>query len=380
MRGGFAALQAREPIGPSSNSVPSRRMSAPPRALGLTALVGLLVAAGIGLWLRFGLAGVTPLAGTYAFVRHAHTHAGYYLVLFPLAWLAWHRLGARAPGPRLSALYGAAGLAAVVAFAHRGYALPSIAGSTVVGAVWLISAVRARGTTRGWLRVAPLGIALAVLFVPPIGVLTSRDPALANAIVHSFLSVLLLLVMVPSALATLRWPAPPPALWAALALAAAGFLGAVPFGPLGISLSVLGTLLARSAWGARGALPIRLAWFATAGGLMALGVQGAPPTTHRAIAAIHAMVLGPIFVTLAPPGGALTWLSLVAAGVMGASLVSVELGLGSDRANLGAALAGLAWLPGAVVGVVRLLRRRPQAMTSSERPSGCASPRPDIAS
>lgn len=355
-------------------------MSAPPRALGLTALVGLLVAAGIGLWLRLGLAGVAPLAGTYAFVRHAHTHAGYYLVLFPLAWLAWHRLGARAPGPRLSALYGAAGLAAVVAFAHRGYALPSIAGSTVVGAAWLASAVRARGTTRGWLRVAPLGIALAVLFVPPIGVLTSRDPTLANAIVHSFLSVLLLLVMVPSALATLRWPAPPPALWAALSLAAAGFLGAVPFGPLGISLSVLGTLLARSAWGARGALPIRLAWFATAGGLMALGVQGAPPTTHRAIAAIHAMVLGPIVVTLAPPGGALTWLSLVAAGAMGASLVSVELGLGSDRANLGAALAGLAWLPGAVVGVLRLLRRGPQATTSSERPPGCASPPPDIAS
>lgn len=331
-------------------------MSAPPRALGLTALLGLLVAAGIGLWLRLGLAGVTALAGNYVFVRHAHTHAGYYVVLFPLAWLAWLRLGARAPGPRLSALYGAAGLAAVASFAHRGYALPSIAASTVVGAVWLASAVRARGTTAGWLRVVPLGIALAVLFVPPIGVLTSRAPSVAQALVQSFLSVLLLLVMVPTALATLRAPAPPPALWAVLAVAAAGFLGAAQFGPLGIALSVLGALLARSAWSARGALAVRLAWLAAGVGFVALGMQGGPPPTHRAIAAVHALVLGPIVVTLAPPGGALTWLSLVAAGAMGASLVSVELGVGSDRANLGAALAGIAWLPGAVVGVVRRSR------------------------
>lgn len=331
-------------------------MSPPPRALGLTALVGLLVAAGIGLWLRLGLAGVTPLARAYVFVRHAHTHAGYYVVLFPLAWLAWHRLGARAPGPRLSALYGAAGLAAVASFARRGYALPSIAASTVVGAVWLASAVRARGTATGWLRVTPFGIALAVLFVPPIGVLTSRAPAVAQSLVQSFLSVLLLLVMIPTALATLRAPSPPPTLWAPLALAAAGSLGAAPYGPMGISLSVLGALLARAVWGARAERPIKLAWYATAVGFIALGMQGGPPSAHRAIAAIHALVLGPIVVTLAPPGGALTWLCLLAAGAMGASLVSVELGLGSDRANLGAALAGIAWLPGAIVGVIRVLR------------------------
>lgn len=328
-------------------------MPAPPRALTLTALLGLLAAAGIGLWLRLVLAGVTPFAGTWAFVRHAHTHAGYYVVLFPLAWIAWHRLGARAPGPRLSTLYGAAGLCAVVAFALRGYALASIAASTVVGGVWLAAALRARGTTRGWLRVTPAGVALAVLFVPPIGVLTRRDPALAQSLVQSFLSVLLLGVMVPTSLATLRAPSPPPALWGALALLGAGFLGALPWGPLGIALSVLGLLLGRAAWGARAPRPLRLAWLLTALGMMLLGMQGAPPPAHRAIAAVHALVLGPIVVTLVPPGGALTWLALLSAGAMGASLVSVEWGVGGARANLAAALAGIVWLPCALVGLAR---------------------------
>jgi len=329
-----------------------------PRALLVTALVGLVVAAALGIWLRLALAGHAPLVGEFASLRHAHTHAGYYVVLFPLAWLVWHRLGARAPGPRLSALYGVAGLASIAAFAWQGYALASIVGSTVVGAVWLVSAARARGTTEGWLRVVPVGIALAACFVPPIGVLSSRRPELAQELVQSFLTVLLLLVMVPTALATLRLPAPPPALWVALTGIAAAFLGPLPLGPLGISLSVLGVLLAAAGFRRPAPAGLRLAWLGVALGLVLVGLQGAPPAPHRAIAAIHALVLGPLCFTLAPAGRVATAIGLVAAAGMGAAIAAVELGLSPVRSNLWAATAGLVWLPAAALGVGKLFSSR----------------------
>lgn len=332
-------------------------MSPGPRPLALlaTAALGLIVTVGIGLWLRLGLAGVAPLVGEFAFVRHAHTHAGYYLVLFPLAWLAWRRLGTNAPGPRLSALYGVAAFAAILAFALQGYALASIAASTIVGVGWLVSAVRAFRAAPGWLGVAPAGIVLATCFVPPIGLSASRDPALTQALVQSFLSVLLLLVLIPTALATLRLPAPPPLLWGGLSALSCAFFGALPRGPLGVALSVQGLLLARALWRAPAELPLRLAWGGVAVGLMAAGLQGGPPSGPRAIAAVHALVLGPLFVTLAPPGRALTWVALLAAAGMGAALVGVEAGLDGRTSNLLAALAGALWLPAGLAGVRALV-------------------------
>lgn len=328
-----------------------------PIALFATAAVGLLVTVGIGLWLRLGLAGLTPLHGDFGFVRHAHTHAGYYLVLFPLAWLAWGRLGTPAPGARLAPLYGLAALAAIVAFALQGYALASIVASSIVGAIWLASAAKARRAAPGWLAVAPVGILLATCFVPPIGLSSRRDPAFTQALVQSFLSVLLLFVLIPTALATLRLRAPPPLLWGGLSALSCAFLGAWPKGPLGVALSVQGLLLARALWRAPAQLPLRLAWGGVALGLMAAGLHGAPPSGPRAIAAVHALVLGPLFVTLAPPGRAFTWLALVAAAGMGAALVGVEAGLDGTTSNLLAALAGALWLPAGLAGVRALVVR-----------------------
>ncbi|MCU0677236.1 MAG: hypothetical protein MUE69_31165 [Myxococcota bacterium] len=353
-----------------------------PRRFALGASVAAVVAAGLGAWLRFFYAGLVSLPLDAPDWRHAHSHAGVYAVLFPLTWLAWRRVGLPVPGPRTTALYLVACGVATVTFALGGYALPSIVASTVVGAIWLFTAWSARGVVRARrdaLRLAPIAIVLGTAFIPAIAVSTRRDPALANGLVHAFLSILFFLVVVPAALARLasRTDADTTdadttdtdstheratsrvdlALSNARVFGPLGLVAALHLGPLpnllgAIALALYGFLVAHAA--RRAPLWPRALWLAFAlGGLAMLAFPSGPPHA-LAVAGLHFLLLGPVFVSLADARGLP---SLVAGGsalAMGAVLVvdvvlpTAILGV---HAHTFAGALGIVWAIAAVVSL-----------------------------
>ena len=148
-------------------------------------LVALLVTAGLGVALRFVLAGNLTLPWNFAHLRHAHSHAGVYALLFPLCFVAWKQMGVVTLGRMVYAFYFAASAVAVVIFIRSGYVFLSIAGSTIVGGIWLLAAYRARSILRGEsgaFRVMPLALLGATLFVPPIAIATPREPEFAQGL------------------------------------------------------------------------------------------------------------------------------------------------------------------------------------------------------
>ena len=283
-------------------------------ALAILSLVGTLT---LGVLMRWAFAG-TPLPwGSLINLRHAHSHLGYYGVLFPLMWWAWARLGAPVPGRRLLAVYAAAVGASALGFAAEGYGPTAIAGSTTVLAVWIYSAwllARWRPGRRGlgWLSPAPLAIVLGAALIPPVAVLSTRDAALSAQVAHSFLSILTLGALTPTALAVLDTEPPPAALWLAATLAGAFFLGPLRSSWTGLGLAALGLALGRSLWRARARSAAGLAWAGAVPAMLALGSGLLPYGYEVAIAGVHYLLLGPVLLSLArplwsppPPGWAL---------------------------------------------------------------------------
>ena len=270
-------------------------------ALGALALAGTL---SLGLWLRWALTGRVPLVGEFTHLRHAHSHLGYYGVLFPLAWAAWRRVGAPIPGPGVLATYAVATAVALVGFVRAGYGPEAIAASTVIGLIWLASVRPLLSRMRDMydpLAVVPLGIVGALACVPPIALNLRTAPDVAQGFVATFLSGLLLAVIVPSTLATRREVRIP---WPALAVAALG--GAVALGvseawPARVGLVLYGLLLARVAWAADLPVHARLTWGAVGSGLLAIALGWLPNSRPVAIGAIHFLVLSPVLESLLPP-------------------------------------------------------------------------------
>lgn len=343
-----------------------------PRRFALGASVAAVVAAALGAWLRFYYASLVSLPLDAPDWRHAHSHAGVYAVLFPLTWLAWRRVGLPVPGPRTTALYLVACGVATVTFALGGYALPSIVASTVVGAIWLFTAWSARGVVRARrdaLRLAPIAIVLGTAFIPAIAVSTRRDPALANGLVHAFLSILFFLVVVPAALARLASRTTTDAtegrsssrvdhalsdarLVGPLGLVAALHLGPLPNLAGAIALAFYGLVVAYAARDAP--LWPRALWLAFAlGGLTMLAFPSGPPHA-LAIAGLHFLLLGPVFVSLADTRGLPSLVAGSSALAMGAVLVvDVVLPtavLGVHAHSLAGAL-GIVWAIAAVVSL-----------------------------
>jgi hypothetical protein len=347
------------------------------------ARVGVAVAAvgtlGLGLWLRWFLAGRVPIPTDFAFLRHAHSHLGYYGLLFPAAWWAWAYVGAATPGPRLTAVYGAATLLATVGFVRAGYGPEAIVGSTIVGVAWLVSAARvlrprseaepsggggrraapspsplqglrprseAEPSGGGGRRAAPSpgpltgmlpAVVLAEACVPPIAIFLRRDPVLAHGLVTTFLTMLLLGVVVPSVLATRGLVlAPWPVTVGTTALVAL-HLGAWA-SPLGMAATLLYAALvvgvALRGWrtGALGRL-LALSWGATALGTVGLGLGLLPNLGPVAVGATHFLVLSPVALTVAeralprPPGPVLGLLLHLAAVALTLPLLAQGLGV-----------------------------------------------------
>lgn len=349
------------------NRTPEPWANAAAVAIGL-ALVATLV---VGFLLRWLLAGRLALGWDFGHLLHAHSHLGYYAVLFPLAWLGWRQAGATSLPARVLAVYAVATAVAFFGFVRAGYGPEAIAGSTVVGAIWLVSAWphRVRWRTLGDPLAAVLpGVVFAMICIPPIAILLRRDPALARAFVATFLAMLLLAVIIPSALAARRLTAPWPALLVAAVFGAAS-LGIWPAAPARIGLAAYAALVAWAVWRNVLALHLRLVWLTMVLGLLAVALGALPNTRSVMIGAIHFAVLGPVLATLAESWlrGRLPvwawWLSHASAAALAGPLVAQGLGTGFWTATA-SAIGGscvLAWWT-----LVLLLTLRRSAMTRDQ--------------
>lgn len=293
-------------------------------------LAALLGTVGLGVWLRWALAGAVDLPVPFGHLRHAHSHLGYYGLLFPLAWLGWKAAGAAIPGRRSLSLYAASTAAAFGGFALAGYGPVAIAASTVIAAIWLYSVaplVRRMARVHDPLGAVPLGLVASLACVPPIALNLRSDPALAAGFVSTFLSGLLFVVIIPSTLAARRIsPGPWPLLLVSGGLGAAA-LGVAPSLPARAGLVVYAGLLLVPAFARRLAPHARYAWLPVTAGLLAMAVELLPNTRPVALGAIHFLILGPILATLAPlwmrrpPPPRMWWLGHGLWGAMSAALV-----------------------------------------------------------
>lgn len=337
--------------------------TAPGRAFGMwwgvvaAFVVGTL---GLGAWLRWALAGVGGLPVPFADLRHAHSHLGYFGVLFPLAWAGLATVGVVTPGPRWRWFYALSTVVAVVGFVTGGYGPVAIAGCTAVAVVWGVHAVALRGHMRRLrdpVGAVPLGVLLSLACVPPVAVFLRSDPPLALGFVSTFLAGLLLAVLVPAALASRRIsPGPWPFLLAMAALSALA-LGVAPTGLTRVGLLAFGGLLLVPAWSPRLPLHLRTVWAAVALGLVALALGLLPNTRPVALGAIHFLVLGPVLGSLAPvwlrrnPPDGVWWVGHLTWATMAAALVAQGLGAGAWTWTVAAVggTATLVWWVGVMV-------------------------------
>lgn len=270
-------------------------------------LLCLLCTCGLGVWLRWSLLH-SSLLGPFSFsnLKHAHSHLGYFGVLFPILFIAWHQRGSLQLGlwSRYSYLF--AVLLCTIGFAQAGYRIDSIAGSTIVGGVWLIAAWRQRSFAfhrTEWMPVVPLGILLACFCIPPIAVFTRRDPAFAQQLVQTFLSSLLFLVAIPSLQERLRIPAPHAGIWLLLGVSSALFMGIYPHPILGWGLVAAGLLLQWKSTQVRLSSRTWLdysvigMWWAWSWGAILLGLRILPNQHHIAVAGLHFTILGPLLIS-----------------------------------------------------------------------------------
>ena len=117
---------------------------------------------------------------------------------------------------------------------------------------------------------------------------------------RSFLGMLLLLTLLPTALAHVRARPFPTLGWLG-----AGALGAVSLGlwedpRARAGLLVAGVLLGLSGATARQPWELRAAWVLAAGGLVAVGADLVPLSTPVAVAGTHFLILGPLLHSLWP--------------------------------------------------------------------------------
>ena len=303
----------------------------------------------MGLAMRWAMTGSLILPVSFDDLRHAHSHLGYFGLLIPLAWLGWRHLDAEIPGRRLLLVYALATVLSWLGFLRRGYGPEAIGGSTVVAAVWLWSAWQNRARLTNLsdpLGMMIPGLVLSVACVPPIAYFLRRDPALAQGFVSSFLALLLLGVVVPTALAIHRRRiAPWPALLVAAILSAAA-LGVAPYALTRLGLVAYGAMAGSLAIRRTEAIHHRVGWGALGVGLLALGLEWVPNNRPVAIGALHFVILGPLAASLTEPWlrrvpPAWAWLiGLAGVSTMSGALLMQGFGRGGTATFTWAAIGG----------------------------------------
>jgi hypothetical protein len=274
------------------------RRSDPLPTLLTTSFVGVL---GMGVALRWILAGLP--GANFAGLRSAHEHLAWYGLLVPLAWRSVENLGLPMPSLSLRWAYTAAVFASILGFLHSGYNLVSIAGSTVVLAIWMRWALPGLRYLfqRDWRGLPAVAVLASAIAIPLVAVWSGRGDPRASELVRSFLTFLLLGVGAPAALAAGNVPPPPGWVGAIVVLAAGASLG--PFdlplstGFFGLSAILFGTLPIGSPLTAAE----KVAWLVWAWGFTFFTSGMLPESALLPLAGLHFLALGPILVRLAWP-------------------------------------------------------------------------------
>lgn len=257
------------------------------------------VALGLALRWEF-VTGTLGAAGVnFAFLRHAHSHGGYYGVLL-LPWMWAITRQARLPRGFFAA-YAAVAAVAALAFIPFGYNALTITLATAVWVGWAwagIASLRARSAAGTWLAETPWAVFAVSVLIPIVGATARSRPELSAALVHFFLGALLLAVFVPMALAFARAPLlRPRGLLTAAAFAAAGAAAFDTAPGAGVAMAVFGGVLASAAWPLP--WPRRVLWFAAAAGFAAAGLDPRFRGADARIAGMHFTILGPVLLSLA---------------------------------------------------------------------------------
>ena len=247
------------------------------------------------------------------------------------AWIGWRGAGARVPGAAALVAYALCTAVASVGFVRSGYGVVAIAGCTLVSGFWLWSAAALVGRMprlQDPLGAVPLGVVASLACVPPIALFLRSDPALAHGFVATFLSGLLLVVIVPSTLAGCRISAGP---WPFLLVAGclgALHLGVAPHPVTQVGLFAYAGLLLAPVLAKQLPAHARVVWALVAAGLAAMAIGLIPPTRAVGLGAIHFLILGPVMATLAPrwmrrpPPAWAWWCGHATWGFMSAALVA----------------------------------------------------------
>lgn len=264
----------------------------------------------LGLLLRWQLTGYGTATLMEWDLRRAHSHLGFYGVLFPVAWSIYGARKLWAPKGKLLLTYLLLCLLSVFAFLLQGYGFLAIASSTGVLIVWILFGWRNQSIRalfqKDWTAPASFSIYLSAILIPLVAVITKRDTSLANQIARFFLSLLIFGVFIPVTLRSLKGRAPHAGLWFLTSILGASFL-TFPESPrvLGLALAWLGFEIARSIL-QRNPLPhpntvqdlrLRMMWFVLATGFVAVGTNLFPPNYVQAIAGIHFLFLGPVLLS-----------------------------------------------------------------------------------
>lgn len=266
---------------------------------------------GIGVLLRWQFAGVGWELTKALDLRRAHSHLAFYGILFPLVWFMG--VGARSFGLRSKTLwfYFGAVVLSTIGFLTQSYGPVSIVGSTAVLLVWWVFAFDLfRRREHAWSAPIPSFIILSSVLILAVAISTKRDPLLASRLARSFLTLLLFGVLVPSVLKAIEplqsrmgqrgsWA------WTSATLASAVFLtGLSDHFVFGLGPVVLGGMIgffafvlfkSRVDFASR-----RLAayWLSLGAFLGATGLKILVPTHAVAVAGVHFLVLGPVFLTV----------------------------------------------------------------------------------
>lgn len=286
-----------------------------PNACQLIWLSGfILLTALLGLALRWQMAGASIPWLSGLDIRRAHSHLGFYGVLFPATWITLSSLGSNTPGRRTFFFYCGFALLSTVGFLFWGYGILAITSSTAVLFVWLHHAWKnqshQRLLSRNWMGASALSIYISAILIGAVAISTRTQPELANKLARSFLTLLLFGVFIPSALNTFTRHAPVAITWFFGIVSGAIYLTELStHWFFGVGLVSVGLEISRALWKThiderqknqyQIDRRILCLWAIFAGSLIATGLGLLPYSYFSAIAGIHYLILGPLLMTFA---------------------------------------------------------------------------------
>lgn len=269
-------------------------------------MIFLAVTAITGLIFRMQMAGVKLDLLQDLDLRRAHSHLGYYGVLFPMAWLALVSAKWQVPLYRGFVFYSLIVIASFVGFLWEGYGLLSIVTSTIVLAIWIIFVWQNRtfiNFTKGnWLHSIPISIILSAGLIPIVALKSGDGSGVARNIAETFLALLMFGVFVPSILHRGITSPPSAKAWTlACVMTSIDISNLYETWIFGLGTVFLGYLLFQTLVieFSNKKIPLRLLlyWVGFSISVILIGLRIIPQTHMTAIAGIHFLILGPILLS-----------------------------------------------------------------------------------